>query len=64
MNTGESSWIGYPPKVAVEERMLLSQVPEAAREPFLRFLGDKVQHNRAGEPVFLKRMYEEWKRLY
>lgn len=64
MTTGLGSWIGFPPKVTVGERMLLSQVPEAARGAFLKFLGDRVQYTRSGEPVFDKQVFEEWKRLY
>jgi hypothetical protein len=63
MSTGESSWVGFPPKVLVVERMTLSMLPEAEREPFLQFAGSRVEYTRTNEPVFPKGIYEAWKRL-
>lgn len=59
--TGDIGWLGFPPVVKVQERMLLSQVPEEHRGAFLTYLGDKVQYTRSGEPVFDKKIYTTWK---
>lgn len=61
METGLCGMIGFAPIVKTTERKLLSQIPDAEQEPFLRWLGSRVQHTRSGEPVFAVSEYETWK---
>lgn len=62
MRTGIDPFIGYPPEVRVTERKLITDIPEAEREEFVRFLGDRAQCTRGGVIVFDARIYDEWKR--
>ena len=61
MSTGIGSFLGYPPKVKVVERMLMSSVPEQEREAFTKALGPVVQRTRSGEIVFDASEYRAWK---
>lgn len=61
MSTGAVGWQGYPPQAIVTERMLLSQLPEEDRIPFMQAIGTRYELNRSGEPVFAKKAYTAWK---
>ena len=61
MGIDEGFTRGYAPVVKVEERMLISQIPEQERAMFLAF--SKAQKNRSGEEVFAKETYRKWKSM-
>lgn len=61
MNTGLDAFIGHPPRVAVIERKLLSDLPECEREAFAQHLGPDAERTRSGEIVFDVRKYDAWK---
>jgi hypothetical protein len=61
MTTGTAGFHGYAPKAIVTERVLLSQLPEIERAPFMAFVGTRYELTGAGEPVFSKKEYETWK---
>lgn len=63
MTTGRVGWVGFPPQVKTVERMLLSQLPEEDKGPFMEFLGGKHEFTRSGEPVFSKDVYMKWKKV-
>jgi len=58
-------WVGFPPKVGIQERMLISSVPENEREVLMKYLQfyGPLTKTRSGEVVFLKRQYEDFKRI-
>lgn len=62
MTTGLAGFHGSPPEATVTERMLLSQVPEEDKGPFMRAVGTRYELTRTGEPVFHKKEYETWKK--